>query len=310
VPASAAQVNARMVELQERVYDGRYDYAGDPHLAHPELRSWIVDLVSAITQRVGSRNLPARVLEIGAGDGGLTESLLARGFEVTATEVSRGAIERLESTFGGNPNFKALYDPTGDAGVADGRFSVVVCASVLHHMPDYLAFVEKVIDRHLSSGGAFVSVQDPLRYDKMSSIAHRFDRAAYLIWRLGRGDRLSGLKSLKNRLTGRLDPSRPGDMVEYHVVRNGVDENALRKTLEKSFDELRLVPYWSNQSRLAQRLGRRLGLANQFALVAEDHIYSEIAVRPAQSRFPHASATWPSTVRVSPAARSQVDCST
>jgi SAM-dependent methyltransferase len=299
-----------MVELQELVYDGRYDYAGDPHLAHPELRSWIVQLVSAVTQRVATRNLPPRVLEIGAGDGGLTESLLARGFDVTATEVSSRAIKRLEDAFGRNPNFKAVYDPVGDARVVDGRFSVVVCASVLHHMPDYLSFVKAVTDRHLSTGGGFVSVQDPLRYDTMSSIAHKFDRGAYLIWRLGRGRRWSGLISLKNRLTGRLDPSRPGDMVEYHVVRNGVDEDALWETLKISFRELRLLPYWSNQSRLAQRLGRRLGLVNQFALVAEDHAGAGIAGRPDQSRLFHASATSPSAPRVSRATCSQVDRST
>jgi 2-polyprenyl-3-methyl-5-hydroxy-6-metoxy-1,4-benzoquinol methylase len=312
VLAPDVQLKAAMAELQESVYDGRYDYAGDPHLAHPELRSWIVDLVSAVTRRVVSRDLPPRVLEIGAGDGGFTEPLLARGFEVTATDVSRGAIERLEGTFGGNRNFKAVYDPAGDALVADGQFSVVVCASVLHHMPDYQVFVKQVIDRYLSSGGAFVSVQDPLRYDTMSSVAHRLDRASYLLWRLGRGNRLSGLISLKNRLTGRLDPSRPGDMVEYHVVRNGVDENALWEMLKRSFRELRLLPYWSNQSRLAQRLGRSLGLVNQFALVAEGHtrIESGIAGRQAHSRFPHRSTTWPSTARVSRAAFSQVDCST
>jgi SAM-dependent methyltransferase len=308
VSASAAPHN--MAELQELVYDGRYDYAGDPHLAHPELRSWIVDLVSAVTHRVASRDLPPRVLEIGAGDGGLTEALLARGFDVTATEVSSRAIKRLEDSFGGNPNFKAVHDPVGDASVVDGRFSVVVCASVLHHMPDYLSFVRTVTARHLSTGGGFVSVQDPLRYDRMPSIAHKFDRGAYLIWRLGRGHRWSGLISLKNRLTGRLDPSRPGDMVEYHVVRNGVDEDALWETLKKSFRELRLLPYWSNQSRLAQRFGRRLGLVNQFALVAEDHAEAGIAGRLDQSRLFHASATSPSAPRVSRAVCSQVDRST
>jgi hypothetical protein len=60
-------------------------------------------------------------------------------------------------------------------------------------------------------------------------------------------------------------------MVEYHVVRNGVDERALRALLDPSFGEVHVIPYWSNQARVAQRLGRRLGLANQFALVAEDH---------------------------------------
>lgn len=257
-------------ELQEGVYDHTYDYAGDPHLAHPDLHAWIVALVTLVAQRAGPRGLPPRLLEIGAGDGGLTEPLLARGFEVTATEVSRHAVERLRAAFGGNPRFKAVYDAAEDAsGVEGGPFAVVLCASVLHHIPDYLSFVDRVIDQHLAPGGAFVSVQDPLRYDTMSPIAHRFDRAAYLIWRLGHGNRVRGLVSLKNRLTGRLDPSRPGDMVEYHVVRNGVDEQALRGMLEPSFGEVRVLPYWSNQARLAHRLGRRLGLANHFALVAE-----------------------------------------
>jgi SAM-dependent methyltransferase len=258
--------------LQERVHDEAYDYAGTPHLAHPELRAWIVDLVAEVARRAVSRGLLPRVLEIGAGDGALTEPLLARGFEVTATEVSRPAIKRLEGAFGSNPRFKTVYDAYGETDTVEGGpFTAVVSASVLHHIPDYLAFVEKVIAQHLVSGGSFVTVQDPLRYDTMSPIAHRFDRAAYLIWRLGRRDRLSGLVSFKNRITGRLDPSRPGDMVEYHVVRNGVDERALRGRLEGSFRDLHVVPYWSNQSRLAFRLGRRLGLANQFALVAEDY---------------------------------------
>jgi SAM-dependent methyltransferase len=262
----------RIEALQERVHDGSYDYSGTPHLAHPELRRWIVELISEVAQRAVSRGLPPRVLEIGAGDGAITEPLLARGFEVTATDVSRPAIDRLERAFGGNGRFKAVYDAAGDTDeVEGGPFSAVFCVSVLHHIPDYLDFVRNVTERHLASDGSFFSVQDPLRYDTMSPAAHRFDRAAYLTWRLGRGNRLSGMVSLKNRLTGRLDPSRPGDMVEYHVVRNGVDERALQELLRSSFRDLRVVPYWSNQSRLAQRLGRRLGLQNQFALVAEGY---------------------------------------
>jgi phospholipid N-methyltransferase len=258
-------------KLQEGVFDDSYSYAGDPHLAHPELRAWIVHLVSDLVGRTASRGLPPRVLEVGAGDGGFTEPLLARGFEVTATEVSRHAVERLEATFGGNPRFNAVHDEAEDAsGVEGGPFSVVFSASVLHHIPDYLSFVQTVAEQHLAPGGAFLSVQDPLRYDTMSPVAHRFDRAAYLIWRLGRGNRMSGLVSMKNRLTGKLDPARPGDMVEYHVVRGGVDESSLVTLLEPSFEEVRLLRYWSNQSRLAQRLGRRLGLVNQFALVAEN----------------------------------------
>jgi SAM-dependent methyltransferase len=259
--------------LQESVHDEDYDYAGTPHLAHPELRGWIVELVSDVARRATTRDLPPRILEIGAGDGGLTEPLLARGFEVTGTEVSRPAIDRLQAAYGSNSRFRAVFDASGDTDdIEGGPFTAVVTASVLHHIPDYLSFVETVIDRHLAPGGSFVSVQDPLRYDTMSPVAHRLDRAAYLVWRLGRGNRLSGLVSLKNRLTGRLDPNRPGDMVEYHVVRNGVDQEALSDSLKGSFTDLRLLPYWSNQSRLAFRFGRRFSLVNQFALVAEDHL--------------------------------------
>src|SRR5262245_59286822 len=88
--------DARIEALQESVHDEGYDYAGTPHLHHPELRGWIIDLASAVARRAVSRGLPPRVLEIGAGDGGLTEPLLARGFEVTGTEVSRHAIDRLQ----------------------------------------------------------------------------------------------------------------------------------------------------------------------------------------------------------------------
>jgi SAM-dependent methyltransferase len=282
--------------LQERVHDDGYDYAGTPHLAHPELRSWIVDLVSEVVQRAVSRGLPPRVLEIGAGDGGLTEPLLARGFEVTATEVSRPAIERLESTFGGNPHLQVIFDAEGETdAVYGGPFSTILSASVLHHIPDYLAFVDKVAAQHLAPGGSFVSVQDPLRYDTMSPLAHRVDRVAYLIWRLGRPNRLSGLVSLKNRITGRLDPSRPGDMVEYHVVRNGVDEHALQELFDPTFRNVNLLPYWSSQSRLAFRFGRRLGLVNQFALLGEDHLARG-----------DVSATWASAARVSRAASTHV----
>ena len=43
--------------LQESVHDEDYDYEGTPHLAHPELRNWIVELVSEAARRATSRGL-------------------------------------------------------------------------------------------------------------------------------------------------------------------------------------------------------------------------------------------------------------
>jgi hypothetical protein len=94
-------------------------------------------------------------------------------------------------------------------------------------------------------------------------------------------------------------------MVEYHVVRNGVDEDALRAQLERSFEEVHLLPYWSNQSRLALRFGRRLRFANQFALVAEGaHGVTQVQPPCASPRETH--RTSPRASRVSRATVSQV----
>ena len=81
----------------------------------------------------------------GPATAGSTEPLLARGFEVTGTEVSRAAIERLHAAYGANSRFKAVYDASGDTDdVQGGPFTAVVTASVLHHIPDYLSFVYAV----------------------------------------------------------------------------------------------------------------------------------------------------------------------
>jgi hypothetical protein len=57
-------------------------------------------------------------------------------------------------------------------------------------------------------------------------------------------------------------------MVEYHVVRNGVDESAIRDLLLEKFGDVRILPYWSNQSAAVQWLGTRLRLRNTFGILA------------------------------------------
>jgi len=60
-------------------------------------------------------------------------------------------------------------------------------------------------------------------------------------------------------------------MVEYHVVRDGVDELALADLLRKRFADVDIVRYWSHQSRIVQSIGERMGLANTFGLYAKDY---------------------------------------
>jgi SAM-dependent methyltransferase len=215
------------------------------------------------------RGLPLTLLEIGAGHGGYTEMALAAGCTVTATETSRPSVERARTRFRSNPGFSAFFSPDGTLDVlGDSTFSLVLCASVLHHIPDYLAFVDQAVDR-LNRGGTFVSVADPLWYPRLRRRDHRASRVAYLAWRACRGDYRRGVSTQWRRLRGIYDPDNPADMVEYHVNRNGVDEQALVELLSARFSSVRLVTYWSTQAAVLQRVGERLGTRNCFALVAE-----------------------------------------
>ena len=96
--------------------------------------------------------------------------------------------------------------------------------SVVHHIPDYVDFIER-LSRKIVPGGAFFTVQDPLYYPRMSPWAHRVDRAAYLSWRLLQGDYAQGMKTRARRLRGVYDSDEPSDLVEYHVVPDA-DERA------------------------------------------------------------------------------------
>ncbi len=79
------------------------------------------------------------------------------------------------------------------------------------------------------------------------------------------------MATLVRRSRKLLDEGQPSDMVEYHVVRKGVDDYAIRDLLLKSFEEVRLIRCWSNQSAIAQWLGTRLRLQNTFGVLATNY---------------------------------------
>ena len=92
--------------------------------------------------RMGSQVLPwacegvrlgGDVLEIGPGYGVTTRWLLERGGRVTAVEVDPGLAAGLRSEFGERVDIR-----TGDGAelpFADAAFDVVVCFTMLHHVP-------------------------------------------------------------------------------------------------------------------------------------------------------------------------------
>jgi|SRR5215203_752786 len=256
--------------LQEEHYGEAVDYTvGSPHLSDPVLRQKLTTQLLAALHDLDERGLPLRVLEIGAGHGGYTEPALAAGAEVMAVDMSRPALRHLESRYGTNPGLRCHFSADGSLDEVEGGYTLLLCVSVLHHIPDYAAFLDAALE-HLGPGASVLTLQDPLWYSRLSKGVHAVDRGSFLTWRLSQGNLARGLASLSRRLTHRMRDDKPGDMVEYHVLREGVDEQAIVELLEGRFRGVSLLPYWSNQLPIMQRVGRRLGLANTFGVWARD----------------------------------------
>lgn len=259
-----------MGELQQSEHDTGHDYAkGSPHIRHHSIRDRAVRAIHRTVGETIERNGRCRVVEIGAGHGTFTDHLLAAGAEVEITEMSGPSADFLRHRFRHNPRATVVHDATGEAAFTGGEVDAAVCISVLHHIPDYLGSVERLLAR-VAPGGAFLSLQDPLWYPRRSRISLGLDRAAYFAWRLGQGEFKRGVATQWRRLRGIHDETNPADMVEYHVVRQGVDEEALRDLLRKHFARVEMARYWSTQSGPLQTIGEWMFPKTTFGLLARD----------------------------------------
>jgi DNA-binding transcriptional LysR family regulator/SAM-dependent methyltransferase len=242
---------------------------GSPHLSHLALHDNLVEVLRGTVQRLSGQGLPLRVLEIGAGHGGFTEHALAMGCNVTVVDMSGPSVDELRRRFGTNPKFDSVYNPDGTLRDVDGDYTLLMLVSVIHHIPDYISFLRDA-SRRISPGGALLTLQDPVWYPRHRA-SHEADRMSYFAWRLAQGNAIGGLKTRLRRIRGVLDETNPSDMVEYHVVRNGVDEQMVLSFAREEFSEATLIPYWSSHLGVAQHVGDRLGLNSAFGVVAHGY---------------------------------------
>ncbi len=258
-----------MASLQEAAYGEAADYEnGSPHLAHPQLRNRVIASIREVVLERMRALGRCRVLEVGAGHGAFTDHVLALGAEVTITEMSRPMCSVLRRRLEHNALVSVHHDPDGEELFRQrDRFDVVLFISVLHHIPDYLEFLSRIVDR-VTPGGSLLSYQDPLFYPRRSWLSLKVDRTAFLMWRVFQGELRRGLATQMRRWRGTYDETALGDMVEYHVVRQGVDEEAIVALLGPRFANVSLIRYWSSANITLQRLGERTGAANTFGLLA------------------------------------------
>jgi SAM-dependent methyltransferase len=239
-----------------------------PHLAHADLRRLYERLVTEALAVAPRSNGRPRVLDLGAGEGTATLTLLSAGADVVAVDDDPERIAALRER-------TASFEARLDAREADARdvvaasragFDAVVATSFLHHVPDYLSLVDAALDA-LRPGGVLLTFQDPLLHASLDRAARFFSRAAYLTWRLGGEDLRGGAARYLRRRRRGFSDELPEDAEEYHAQRGGVDHRALVRLLESRRVPVRLVLYFSTQIGPLHRLGRSLGLENTFAMI-------------------------------------------
>jgi SAM-dependent methyltransferase len=261
--AALANVSAYDTDRADDYIDGA------PHIKHAALRRMYGGLIVRVFDDAKKSAQTPVVLDLGAGEGSVTLPFLELGARVVAVDISASQLAMLKRRCG---NFGEMLQ-TRCEDISDtlrdqtARYDIIVANSFLHHVPNYLGLIERAI-AVLAPRGQFFSFQDPLRYDTVGKASMLFTTLAYFSWRVFKGDVSGGLKRRLRRARGIYLEESVHDNAEYHVTRNGVDQEAICRLFAKHGYECSVVPYFSTQSRLFQPIGSALGIRNTFAIVA------------------------------------------
>jgi ubiquinone/menaquinone biosynthesis C-methylase UbiE len=242
---------------------------GAPHIKHASLRKLYATLLTQVYDYAAKYSDTPRVLDLGAGEGSVTLPFLELGARVTAVDISSSQLDALRrkcECF--SDRLELRCEDMGETLKTKGQqYDVIVVSSFLHHVPDYLGMIRKAIVL-LTPYGQFFSFQDPLRYDTLGKFTKTFGDLAYFSWRIFKGDVWSGLKRRIRRSRGVYLPDSIQDNAEYHVTRNGVDQDAIAGLFKDAGFECNVARYFSTQNRLFQSIGTAIGVKNTFAIIA------------------------------------------
>ncbi len=249
---------------------GATDYVeGAPHVKHACLRDFYAEQLLKVYSTQAHVDVPA-VLDLGAGEGSVTLGMLELGASVTAVDISEEQLSILRERCAKYADRLQVH--VEDIGAflqrAEGRYNIVTANSFLHHIPDYLGLLRQVVPL-IASNGVFFSFQDPLRYSSLRRSTKLFSDFAYFCWRARQRDFVGGLWRYVRRRRGVYLESCDFDNAEYHVVRDGVDQDRIHALFQENGFDCTVHSYFSTQSALFQKIGSSLGAANTFSIVAQ-----------------------------------------
>ncbi len=262
-----AQANARSYNELERE---RY-IDGAPHIHHAGIAARYDALLARVFSEATQRTPAPSLLDLGAGEGTVTEKALQLGAAVTAVDVAEAQLDRLRRrcTKWSDRLDTIQADAIGAVELLKRQarqFDIVMAISFLHHVPDYIGLLRQATAL-LTSHGQVLTFEDPMRYDSLPLWDKTVSRVSYIGWRLGQGDLLNGAMRYLRRRRGRF-LEEEADNVEYHVVRNGVDQEAVQRLFGELGMGCETTCYFSTQSEWWQRIGEWLGTKNSFAVRA------------------------------------------
>jgi SAM-dependent methyltransferase len=262
--AAIANVSAYDAEATKEYIDGA------PHIKHDSLRKLYGKLVVQVFDSATRYTKIPKVLDLGAGEGSATLPFLELGAKVVAIDISSNQLDTLKTKCNNFGDMLEVRCEDINDTLKDNRekYDIVVVNSFLHHVPDYLEMIRKAT-MFLNPHGQFFSFQDPLRYDSVGRGTMTFSTLAYFSWRIFKGDLLGGLRRRIRRSRGIYLEDSVYDNAEYHVTRNGVDQDAIRGLLKERGFDCDIVSYFSTLSRLFQPIGSLFGMKNSFAVVAQ-----------------------------------------
>jgi len=93
-------------------------------------------------------NNSKNALDIGAGSGNLTGKLLRMGYNVTAVDISAEMCVILRKKYDmyiKNEKLIIINSPIEDLSFGAGKFDLITCYSVLHHLPNYIDALQSLL---------------------------------------------------------------------------------------------------------------------------------------------------------------------
>lgn len=269
--AALANVSAYNEEATREYIDGA------PHIKHKSLRTLYSKLLVQAFDNAKKNTRTPKVLDLGAGEGSVTLPFLELGAKVVAVDISKSQLEALKSKCDSYGEMLEIRCEDINITLEDKskKYDIIVVNSFLHHVPDYIGMISEATTI-LNPSGQFFSFQDPMRYDTVGTGTAALSKLAYFSWRIFKGDVIGGIKRRVRRSRGIYLEDSVHDNTEYHVTRNGVDQNAIRKLFNEQGFNCNIALYFSTQSHFFQLIGSLFMMKNTFAVLAQRTITKNI----------------------------------